>query len=171
MLAVLVKKKRTTSPRLAVSARSGSPATSMTLPKRPIATCVVSETLKRATFPSSTRTSSRVRNKLAVDGWPVLRLGGDDMDVAVQPHLLAVVLADVRVVPVRTDVRDVAVTWNVSPDGESALVRHASRRKLSFSCTPCQCTVASRSPSFVTFYVTLAPSGTLNVTPGSSRCR
>ena len=45
---------------LAVSSRSGSPATSITLPKRPIATWVVSDSLKAAIFPSSIRMSSSV---------------------------------------------------------------------------------------------------------------
>ena len=39
--------------------------------------------------------------KLAVGGRPVIVLARDDEDVAVEAHLLAVVLADVRVVPVR----------------------------------------------------------------------
>ncbi len=37
---------------------------------------------------------------LAMHRWPVIRVGRDDEDVPVQPHLLAVVLANVRVVPV-----------------------------------------------------------------------
>ena len=35
---------------------------------------------------------------------PVFRVGRDDDDVAVETHLLAVVLADVRVVPVRAGI-------------------------------------------------------------------
>ena len=51
---------------------------------------------------------------LAVHGRPVVGVGGLDDHVAVQPHLLAVVLADVRVVPVDAgvgegDVRGVAL--------------------------------------------------------------
>ena len=46
---------------LRLELQGASPEMSMTLPKRPIATCVVSAGLKAATFPSSIRMSSSVR--------------------------------------------------------------------------------------------------------------
>ena len=42
--------------------------------------------------------------QLTVRGRPVVRLARGDEDVSVQPHLLAIVLTDVRVVPVRAGV-------------------------------------------------------------------
>ena len=60
VFAVFVRYKRTTSPSRASKDRSGSPATSKTFPKRPIATYVVSERLNGAIFPSSIKTSSSV---------------------------------------------------------------------------------------------------------------
>ena len=59
---------------------------------------------------------------LAVHGRPVVRVGGLDDHVAVQAHLLAVVLADVRVVPVDArvgegDVRGVALAGAHRPLG------------------------------------------------------
>ena len=60
VFAVFVRYRRTTSPRRASSASSGSPATSRTLPKRPIAAYEVSERLNGAIRPSSMSTSSSV---------------------------------------------------------------------------------------------------------------
>ena len=59
--------------------------------------------------------------QLAVDGRPVVRLGRDDMDVPVQTHLLAVVLADVGVVPVRTGIGDVHLVGEGLSDGDRRL--------------------------------------------------
>src|SRR4029450_153245 len=42
--------------------------------------------------------------ELAMRGRPVRGIGRGDKDVPIEPHLLAVVLADVRVVPVRARV-------------------------------------------------------------------
>ena len=61
------------------------------------------------------------QEQLAVDGRPVVRLGRDDMDVPVQPHLLAVVLADVRVVPVRAGIGNVHLVGERLPDGNRRL--------------------------------------------------
>ena len=44
-----------------------------------------------------------------MDWRPVVRIGGLDEHVAVQPHFLPVVLTDVRVVPVRARVRELNV--------------------------------------------------------------
>ena len=49
--------------------------------------------------------SSSVK-QLAVRRRPVVRHRGDDEDVAVEAHLLAVVLPDVRVIPVRAGIRN-----------------------------------------------------------------
>ena len=75
----------------------------MTLPKRPIATCVVSDSLKGAIRLLDQYVIER-QEKLTVGGRPVVGLARNDEDVPVQAQLLPVVLADVRVVPVRTRV-------------------------------------------------------------------
>ncbi len=103
-------------------------ATSITLPKRPIATCVVSDALKGAILPSSIRTSSSVSEQLAVDRRPVVRVGRDDEDVAVEAHLLAVVLADVRVVPVDAGIGNVHLVGEASRRPGSAPASRACRR-------------------------------------------
>ena len=55
---------------------------------------------------------------LAMHRRPVVLVGWDDDDVAVQTHLLAVVLADVRVVPVDAGIGE------VKPVAERAADRH-----------------------------------------------
>src|SRR5438093_1474500 len=57
------------------------------------------------------------QEQLAVDGRPVVRVRWNDMDVPVQPHLLAVVLADVRVIPVRAGVGDTHLVGKGLADG------------------------------------------------------
>ena len=60
------------------------------------------------------------QRQLAVGRRPVLGIGRDDDDVAVQAQLLAVVLADVRVVPVDARI------WELHPIGEA--LAHLHRR-------------------------------------------
>ena len=140
--------KRTTSPRLASSDRSGSPATSIVLPKRPIARA--SPPTGGGCDPSFLDQDIVEREqKLAVYRWPVIVVARNDEDVAVQAHLLAVVLTDVRVVPVRARIgRGHLVGKGLADrDRRLRLVRAVvlvPRRR------PCQCTVASMSPRFVT---------------------
>ena len=52
---------------------------------------------------------------------PVVRLGGDDEDVAVLAELLAVVLANVRVVPVDARVRERDAAGEASADRDRRL--------------------------------------------------
>ena len=68
------------------------------------------------------RTSSSVSASSRCDRRPVVGVGRDDDDVAVQAHLLAVVLADVRVVPVDAGVgeRD-ACACSAPPTGIGVL--------------------------------------------------
>ena len=54
-------------------------------------------------------------------GRPVLGVGGNDEDVAVQAHLLAVVLADVRVIPVQAGVRERDARGQALPDRDRRL--------------------------------------------------
>jgi hypothetical protein len=77
-----------------------------------------------------------------VDRRPVVGLDRVDDDVAVQAELLAVVLPDVRVVPVQTP---------------SYLFSNRN---------PCQCTVVSMSPSLVTCTTISEPCCTRTVGPG-----
>ena len=60
-----------------------------------------------------------------MDRRPVVGVGRDDDDVAVQPHLLVVVLADVRVVPVdaRVGERDACRVAPADRNGFLGLVR------------------------------------------------
>ena len=78
----------------------------MTLPKRPMATCVVSDVLNDAIFPSSIEYVVEREEQLSVSRRPVVGIGRDDEDVPVQAQLLPVVLADVRVVPVDARIRE-----------------------------------------------------------------
>jgi hypothetical protein len=54
-----------------------------------------------------------------VDRRPVIGIGRLDQDVGVQPHLLAVVLADVRVIPVEPRIGE--------PDAGGELLAHRHR--------------------------------------------
>ena len=66
-------------------------------------------------------------DELTVDGRPVVRVGGFDDEVAVEAHVEAVVLADVRVVPVQAGVGEAHLIGEVAADGDRVLglVRHA----------------------------------------------
>ena len=58
---------------------------------------------------------------IAVGGRPVIRVGGDDQDVAVQAHLLGVVLADVRVVPVQAGIGEPDPVGELAADRDRGL--------------------------------------------------
>ena len=62
------------------------------------------------------------QEQLAVDGRPVVRLGAGRHGCCRTAHLLAVVLADVRVVPVRAGIGDVQLVREGPPTGIGACV-------------------------------------------------
>ena len=55
------------------------------------------------------------------DRRPVVGVGGDDEDVPVQAHLLAVVLADVRVVPVDAGIGELDAVGEAAADRDRRL--------------------------------------------------
>ena len=61
------------------------------------------------------------QDDVAVGRRPVVRFGGLDEDVAVEAHLLGVVLADVRVVPVQARVGELDAVGEAAPDRDRLL--------------------------------------------------
>ena len=99
----------------------------MTLPKRPIATCVGPASVERGDAAVLDEHVVERHDDFAVDRRPVVGVGGFDDDVAVQAHVEAVVLADVRVVPVQAGVGEPQPVGELAADRDRRLrlVRHA----------------------------------------------
>ena len=151
VFAVFTRYRRTTSlapprPRTQVS-----PLISMTFPNLPMAMKFGPGRAERCDVSVLDEQVVQGDRQLAVDRRPVRGIGGLDDDRAVETHLQAEVLADVRVVPVEPGIGELDLVGERLHRSRWVLASRAGpRRSGSPSRRPCQCTVASTSPSLVT---------------------